>query len=74
MIPISIKRLLCCVSILLLASAGRATAEEKIKVAVSNFSPSYMPMFIANKRGYYTEEGLSVDIVLSWACWAAKPS
>ena len=68
------KTILSCISILLLLPAPPAGAEERIKVAVSNFSPSYMPMFIANKRGYYTEEGLSVDIVLSWACWAAKPS
>jgi NitT/TauT family transport system substrate-binding protein len=58
------KTILSCLSILLLLPAPPAGAEEKIKVAVSNFSPSYMPMFIANKRGYYAEEGLSVDIVL----------
>jgi NitT/TauT family transport system substrate-binding protein len=58
------KTILSCLSILLLLPAPPAGAEEKIKVAVSNFSASYMPMFIANKRGYYAEEGLSVDIVL----------
>ena len=68
------KTILSCLSILLLLPAPPAGAEEKIKVAVSNFSPFYMPMFIANKRGYYAEEGLSVDIVLIPACWAAKPS
>ncbi len=51
-------------AILLLTLVPRASAQEKIKVAVSNFSPSYMPMFIASKRGYYAEEGMAVDIVL----------
>jgi NitT/TauT family transport system substrate-binding protein len=55
---------LASVSILLLTLALQASAQEKIKVAVSNFSPSYMPMFIANRRGYYAEEGMTVDIVL----------
>jgi ABC-type nitrate/sulfonate/bicarbonate transport system substrate-binding protein len=57
-------KILAGISILLLTLAPRASAQEKIKVAVSNFSPSYMPMFIANKRGYYAEEGMAVDIVL----------
>jgi ABC-type nitrate/sulfonate/bicarbonate transport system substrate-binding protein len=39
-------------------------AEERLKVAVSNFSASYLPMFIAVKRGYYAEEGMAVDIIL----------
>jgi NitT/TauT family transport system substrate-binding protein len=56
--------LFAAVAIFLLVRVPQVGAQEKIKVAVSNFSPSYMPMFIANKRGYYAEEGLSVDIVL----------
>src|ERR687887_1131104 len=57
-------KILASISILLLALALQASAQEKIKEAVSNFSPSYMPMFIANRRGYYAEEGMTVDIVL----------
>lgn len=38
--------------------------EEKVRVAISNFSASYMPMYMAQKRGYYTEEGMTVEIIL----------
>ncbi len=51
-------------AVIFLTLAVCASAEERIKVAVSNFSPSYMPMFMASKRGYYAEEGLAVDIIL----------
>ena len=51
-------------TVIFLTLAVCASAEERIKVAVSNFSPSYMPMFMASKRGYYAEEGLAVDIIL----------
>ena len=51
-------------ALIFLTLAVCASAEERIKVAVSNFSPSYMPVFMASKRGYYAEEGLAVDIIL----------
>ena len=51
-------------AVIFLTLAVCASTEERIKVAVSNFSPSYMPMFMASKRGYYAEEGLAVDIIL----------
>ncbi|MSP41167.1 MAG: hypothetical protein EXR70_21995 [Deltaproteobacteria bacterium] len=41
-----------------------AAAQEKVRVAVSNFSASYIPIVLANKRGYYTEEGMGVEIIL----------
>ena len=41
-----------------------ACAQEKVHVAVSNFSASYIPMYIAQKRGFYAEEGLSVELIL----------
>ena len=47
-------KILAGISILLLTLAPRASAQEKIKVAVSNFSPSYMPMFFANKQWRWT--------------------
>jgi hypothetical protein len=39
-------------------------AQEKIHVAISSFSASYISMFIAQKRGYYAEDGLAAEIVL----------
>lgn len=48
----------------LLYAAQLRGAEEKVRVAISNFSASYMPMYMAQKRGFYTEEGLSVEIIL----------
>jgi ABC-type nitrate/sulfonate/bicarbonate transport system substrate-binding protein len=41
-----------------------AAAQETVRVAVSNFSASYISMYIADKRGYYAEEGLAVEIIL----------
>jgi ABC-type nitrate/sulfonate/bicarbonate transport system substrate-binding protein len=64
MFPASTKFFGCFITFVLLTATKQGTAEERIRVAVSNFSASYMPMFIANKRGYYAEEGLAVDIVL----------
>jgi len=41
-----------------------ACAQEKVHVAISNFSASYIPMYIAQKRGFYAAEGLSVELIL----------
>ena len=43
---------------------GLGNAQEKVRVAVSNFSASYISMYIASKRGYYAEEGMVVEIIL----------
>ena len=43
---------------------NRLAAQEKVRVAISNFSASYISMPIAQKRGYYAEEGLTVEIIL----------
>jgi NitT/TauT family transport system substrate-binding protein len=43
---------------------GFATAQEKVHVAISNFSASYISMHIAQKRGYYAEEGMIVEVIL----------
>jgi NitT/TauT family transport system substrate-binding protein len=48
----------------LVNSLSLATAQEKVHVAISNFSASYISMPIAKKRGYYAEEGMSVDLIL----------
>ena len=48
----------------LFSASGFVTAQEKVRVAISNFSASYISMHIAQKRGYYTEEGMTVEIIL----------
>jgi len=48
----------------MLLNSAPVQAKEKIRVAISSFSASYISMFIAQKRGYYAEEGLAVDIIL----------
>src|SRR4029434_8142110 len=48
----------------LLGAAFPAMAQEKVRVAISNFSASYISMYIAQKRGYYAEEGMVVEIIL----------
>ncbi|HKY08230.1 MAG TPA: ABC transporter substrate-binding protein, partial [Candidatus Binatia bacterium] len=47
-----------------LFSAGSGQAQERVRVAISNFSASYISMHIAQKRGYYAEEGLIVEVIL----------
>jgi ABC-type nitrate/sulfonate/bicarbonate transport system substrate-binding protein len=48
----------------LFASIGSSHAQEKVRVAISNFSASYISMYLAQKRGYYAEEGMVVEIIL----------
>ena len=47
-----------------LAPFGASQAQERVRVAISNFSASYISMHIAQKRGYYAEEGMVVEIIL----------
>ncbi len=47
-----------------LAAPATSSAQEIVRVAVSNFSASYIPIVLANKRGYYAEEGMVVEIIL----------
>jgi ABC-type nitrate/sulfonate/bicarbonate transport system substrate-binding protein len=42
----------------------RLAAQERVRVAISNFSASYISMHIAQKRGFYAEEGMIVEIIL----------
>lgn len=53
-----------CLLFLSVLITGPVHAQDKIKVGVFSFSASYSSLFIANKRGYYAEEGMSVDIIL----------
>ncbi len=59
------RRLIPCFVLSLFLAFGRlGHTQEKIHVAISNFSASYIPMYIAQKRGFYAEEGLSVELIL----------
>lgn len=57
-------RLFCSLALLQILVGSGAFAQEKVKVGVSSFSPSYLSMFIADKRGFYAEEGLGIEIIL----------
>jgi NitT/TauT family transport system substrate-binding protein len=46
------------------AALNCARGQEKVRVAISNFSASYISMHIAQKRGYYAEEGMIVEVIL----------
>ena len=54
----------CLISVLLFAPTDQSAGQEKVRVAVSNFSASYVPMVLANKLGFYAEEGMTVEIIL----------
>ena len=59
------RSLVCLLTLLLLSNPfGSIHAQEKINVAISNFSASYISMHIAKKRGFYTEEGMTVELIL----------
>ncbi len=45
-------------------TTDRLAAQERVRVAISNFSASYISMHIAQKRGFYAEEGMIVEIIL----------
>ena len=72
MFAIFLRFLLAFCVVALCGTLRVATAEEKVRVAVSNFSASYVPMFIASKRGYYAEEGMAIEIVLIAGLLGAK--
>jgi len=60
-----IRCLLCALALSLIYGLPQFSwAEEKVHVAISNFSASYIPMQLTQKRGFYAEEGLSVELIL----------
>lgn len=60
-----IRCLLCALALNLIYGLPQFSwAEEKVHVAISNFSASYIPMQLAQKRDFYAEEGLSVELIL----------
>ena len=59
------KKLFCLLAFsCLFAGTDWLSAQERVRVAVSNFSASYISMHIAQKRGFYAEEGMIVEIIL----------
>jgi ABC-type nitrate/sulfonate/bicarbonate transport system substrate-binding protein len=60
-----LKATLCMIMIAaLFAVLDVSRAQDRVRVAISNFSASYISMHIAQKRGYYAEEGMVVEIIL----------
>ena len=60
-----IRYLFCALALSLIYGLPEfSCAEEKVHVAVSNFSASYTPMYLAQKRGFYAEEGLRAELIL----------
>jgi len=60
-----IRCLLCALALSLIYGLPQFSwAEEKVHVAIPNFSASYIPMQLTQKRGFYAEEGLSVELIL----------
>jgi ABC-type nitrate/sulfonate/bicarbonate transport system substrate-binding protein len=59
------KPIACCLALAAaIASSGLSHGQERVRVAISNFSASYISMYLAQKRDYYAEEGLIVEIIL----------
>jgi ABC-type nitrate/sulfonate/bicarbonate transport system substrate-binding protein len=65
-VPMMKSKLVVCAVLFgaIIALARSAAAQETVRVAVSNFSASYISMYIASKRGYYAEEGMTIEIIL----------
>ncbi len=53
-----------CALAALLGAAEISRAQDRVHVAISNFSASYISMHIAQKRGFYAEEGMRVEVIL----------
>jgi NitT/TauT family transport system substrate-binding protein len=48
----------------LLASAAAARADEKVTIQIDGAAvPYYLPMFVAQKEGYFKEQGLEVEFL-----------
>ena len=56
-------RLVCFVLIAWLLTAGSAEAIDNIRVAHPSLSASVVCLIIANKEGYYKEEGINVEFL-----------
>jgi ABC-type nitrate/sulfonate/bicarbonate transport system substrate-binding protein len=54
----------------LLASFASAADARKVRMAVATFSQSVLPMVVAQEKGYYREEDLDVEFILTTAAIA----
>ena len=50
-----------------LASFATASEARKIHMAVATFSQSVLPMVVAQEKGYFREEDLDVELILTTA-------
>lgn len=51
-------------SILLLSLAAARVSAENVKVGIPSLTVTMMPLAVARERGFFQQEGLSVDLVL----------
>ena len=49
---------------LLCLTAANWAAAESVKVGIPSLTVTMMPLAVAKERGYFQQEGLSVDLVL----------
>jgi NitT/TauT family transport system substrate-binding protein len=61
----NMSRLLILLALLLPAWAGHAADLTKITLVQSSLSFNFVPLFIARTEGYFTAEGLDVEVVLA---------
>ena len=40
-----------------------AVAAEKVRIAVSNFNVTFLPVAVAGNKGFFRDEGLEVEII-----------
>jgi len=50
--------------ILLLSLAAARASAENVKVGIPSLTVTMMPLAVARERGFFQQEGLSVDLVL----------
>lgn len=48
----------------LVGIAGRAQANEKLKVVVSSTSFAWLPLYVADGAGFFAKEGIDVEIIV----------
>lgn len=62
------KLLSLCISVALVLAVSDAHAQKSnLTAGFSAFSAAFMPAFVADQAGYFTQEGLSVRLVFSRA-------
>lgn len=68
------KKIICCLVILLIGSLGffilmnnndKKESKTKIKVAEVTHSVFYAPWYVALEKGYFEDEGLNIEVILT---------